>query len=202
MTYPSIIGLNGVARAGKDTVAKILHDLYGYEVFSFSETLNDALYTLDKAVGDRAAIMVGPLIQDFGREEVYKRYSDLVDEWGYEEAKNFAGVRSLLQAMGTEVGRNLLGEDIWVEALFKKIGVQKAVITNVRFPNEAEAVWKRDGEVWEVIRPGFQPALGHVSDTALDAYRKNEYILNNGTVEELSQKVISVMDNAVQRSFS
>ena len=187
MTLPRIIGLNGVARSGKDTVAKILHDLYNYEVYSFSETLNDALVALNPVVYS-TLVSTNP--------DVYEptRYASIIAVRGYEAAKEVPEVRRLLQAMGTEVGRNILGEDIWVDALFKKIGSHKAVITNVRFPNEADAVWGRDGVVWEVIRPGYKPALGHVSDTALDAIQKDAYIHNDGTIRDLADKVMRILD--------
>lgn len=186
--HPRIIGLNGVARAGKDTVAGILHDIYGYEIFSYSETLNDALIALNPfiAPGDGAG---------------HLRYADAVEFEGYEVAKERPEVRRLLQAMGTEVGRNMFGQNIWVDALMKKIGNEKAVITNVRFPNEAEAVWSRGGQVWEIYRPGFVPANGHISDTALEAVRKDAVIFNDGDIPTLAQKVIATMD-PVQAAFA
>lgn len=189
MILPKIIGLNGVARAGKDTVATVLQDLYGYKIFSFSETLNDALYTLDRESGPNAGFYVKKETPDDVR---WVRYADLVDEVGYEQAKEFPGVRAALQVMGTEVGRNLLGENVWVDALFHKIGDERAVITNVRFPNEYTKVKSRRGVVWRVQRPGFEPALGHISDTALDTHTFDEVIENDGTIEDLTRKVIRI----------
>ena len=186
---PRIIGLNGVARAGKDTVADILVDLYGYRKASFSDILNKALYTLDRAVGKEAGVYV----KREGEDTRYLRYADLVDDLGYEGAKEHTGVRKLLQAMGTEVGRDLLGKNIWVDALFNNLDGGPVVITNVRFPNEAAAVWLRNGVVWEVTRSGYTPALGHISDTALDAIKKDAYISNNGTKTDLANRVIDLL---------
>jgi hypothetical protein len=199
--YPRIIGLNGVARAGKDTVAGILHDLYGYEVFSYSETLNDALINLNPIVEIPWEQDVPGLVVTgaYPGAPIFYRYAPLIEHVGYEVAKEIPEVRRLLQAMGTEVGRNMFGENIWVDALMKKIeGKPKVAITNVRFPNEAEAVWSRGGEVWEVIRPGFEPALGHTSDTALDAIVKDAYIYNDGDVRALADKVIKTMDDPIR----
>lgn len=194
--YPNIIGLNGVARAGKDTVAKVLHDIYGYEIKSYSDALNRALIALNPMVS-----LNPDMVDEFGNttalsvKDGWTRYAILESAVGYEKAKDQPEVRALLQRMGTEVGRNMLGQDIWVDALFKDrpLGAKWAIV-NVRFPNEAEAVWKRGGVVWEVTRPGFKPALGHISDTALDAVAKDAYLHNDGTVEELAQKVITLMD--------
>lgn len=198
MTYPPIIGLNGVARAGKDTVAKVLHEIYGYEIKSYSDALNEALIALNPMVALNPAKFhpeKGALRLSTEDDGGWTNYATLLASWGYERAKEEPEVRRLLQRLGTEVGRNMLGADIWVEALFKDRPLgEKWAIVNVRFPNEAEAVWKRGGKVWEITRPGFKPALGHISDTALDHVRKDEYIENDGTVEELAQKVITIMD--------
>jgi hypothetical protein len=187
VTLPPIIGLNGVARAGKDTVAKILHDLYGYEIASFSDILNRALIALNPWVD------VMPSGGGFSAGG-YARYADLVAGIGYERAKEQSEIRRLLQAMGTEVGRNLLGEDIWVDAMFNHLPKgQLVTITNVRFPNEAWAVWRRHGVIWEITRPGFTPALGHVSDTALEAVKKDAYIHNDSSIPALADKVIDLL---------
>lgn len=200
--YPPIIGLNGVARAGKDTVAQILHDLYGYEIFSFSETLNDALVVLNPIVKIPWEQDVPGLVVVGTRpgDPLFIRYADLVNEVGYETAKEIPEVRRLLQTMGTEVGREMFGEDVWVDALFKKIGNRFAVITNVRFPNEADEVWMRGGVVWKVSRPGYKPALGHLSDTALDAYRKDALLRNDGTIRDLALQVVQLLSGTVENA--
>lgn len=188
MTHPQIIGLNGVARAGKDTVGNILHDLYGYEIVSFSDALNNALIALNPWL-DTGSLSGG------GGHSTYERYASAVKRLGYEQAKDtYPEVRRLLQCMGTEVGRNMFGQDIWVEAMFKNYSGQKWAVVNARFPNEFEAIWSREGVIWEVTRPGFKPALGHVSDTAGDHLQKDAYIDNDGTIEELAQQVITLMD--------
>lgn len=189
-SYPRIIGLNGVARAGKDTVAEILHSLYGYQIASYSDVLNRALIALDPWVCD-VAISVNDRLTDEARTY---RYAELVALVGYERAKEVPEVRRLLQRMGTEVGRNMLGADIWVNALFENLGSGLVAITNVRFPNEYDAVKKRGGVVWRVDRPGFEPANGHISDRALDAYSFDARIYNDGTVRDLADKVMRLMD--------
>lgn len=177
---PLVIGLNGVARAGKDTVAGILRDLYGYQIASFSDILNKSLIALNPWVIESS--------------EGWLRYADTIDLLGYEKAKEIPEVRRLLQAMGTEVGRNLLGENIWVEAMFKNLPPGLVTITNVRFPNEYEAVKARGGVVWRVDRPGFKPANNHISDTALDAYSFDARIYNDGTVHDLADRVMHRLD--------
>jgi hypothetical protein len=196
-SYPRIIGLNGVARAGKDTVAEILHSLYGYQTASYSDMLNKALIALDPVVLIPWNLDVSlPLIVSGVRpgDPLLLRYSDLVDQTGYEKAKEVPEVRRLLQRMGTEVGRNMLGEDIWVDALFTNLEGGPVAITNVRFPNEYDAVKQRGGVVWRVDRPGFEPANNHISDRALDAHSFDARIYNDGSVRDLADKVMRLMD--------
>jgi len=82
-----IIGLSGRAGSGKDEVAKVLVDLYGYKRIAFADAIRDALYELNPLVSDRI------------------RVADLVDEYGWDFAKKNFEVRRLLQVFGTEVGR-------------------------------------------------------------------------------------------------
>ena len=45
-------------------------------------------------------------------------YREAIEERGYTEAKaEFPEVRRLLQVFGTEVGRDLFGENVWVDIM-------------------------------------------------------------------------------------
>lgn len=188
MSLPQIIGLGGVARSGKDTIGMILHEVYGYRIASFSDILNKALYTLDRSMGDSGGLFIRT---DEASYPVH--YANLIDSLGYESAKEYPGVRKALQAMGTEVGRTLLGEDVWVDAMFNDLPSGLVAIVNVRFPNEFDAVRKRGGVVWRVTRPGYTAANGHISDTALDGHIFDHHIENDGTVGDLAQKVVEAV---------
>lgn len=176
---PRIVGLNGVARAGKDTVAEILVRDFGYEIVSFSDLLNRCLVALNPIV-----------VPGTGA-----RYATLEKLLGYEVAKEIPEVRALLQRMGTEVGRNLIDDDLWVKALFGSLDERgRYAIVNVRFPNEAEGTLDAGGVVWRVERPGYEAAQGHSSDTALDDWFGFEHVIaNDGTLEDLRDKVTEIM---------
>lgn len=168
-----LVGLSGYAQSGKDTAANALREL-GYERIAFADVLRSAVYALN------------PLLPD-GR-----RVQDIVDEMGWDRAKvNFTEVRTLLQRMGTEVGRNLLGDNIWVDTALRNLSDDgKYVVTDCRFPNEAEAICSRGGVVFRVIRPGVERANDHPSETSLDDYDFDGILLNDGTLEEFSQSVV------------
>lgn len=174
------IGLSGYARSGKDAVAKILVEEHGYVRVSWADKLREAVYALDPIVGWTGLLRRRPV-----------RYSALIDAIGYEAAKDHLvygpEVRRTLQRMGTEAGRNVLGENVWVDALVNSMeNGKRYVIPDTRFPNEALAITERmAGEVWRVNRPGFTPTNSHPSETALDGWQFNVNLNNDGTLDDL-----------------
>lgn len=162
--------------------------------------------------------------------------------------------RKLLQLLGTEAGRNIIHPNIWVNALFadypkivdmddKGLDVyENWIITDVRFPNEAQAIKDRGGIVIRVNRycydsledylvthpdknvsakavkivsdwgfnkhgvmeeklkeipesKGYYEKSNHPSETALDNYEFDHVIDNNGSIEELVEKVKKILIN-------
>ena len=167
-----IIGLAGKAGSGKDEVAKILIDLYGYKRIAFADAIRDALYELNPLVADRL------------------RVTDLVDEYGWDFAKKNPEVRRLLQIFGTEVGRKQFGEDVWVEKVIFDLDIgDKVVITDVRFGNEHYAIKWNHGEVWRVERPNLEPVADHISEHALDGCEFDRVIKNAGSLDDLVELV-------------
>lgn len=180
---PTIIGLTGVAESGKDTVGKILVEKHGYTRVSFADPLREALYRLNPTV--RCGFTAQSPVQS------------LVDTLGWDEAKKNPEVRRLLQVLGTEVGRELLSEHVWIDLADRKInkiadqtpGIwPRIVITDVRYHNEAAFIhsWV-GGLVVRVDRPGYGPVNGHDSDNtrvAVDAT-----ISNSGSLDDLHDAV-------------
>lgn len=185
-----LIGLSGYARSGKDTVAKILQDKYDITPLSFTTALNDVL------LATNPIIVVDNHFQPI-------RLCEIIDEIGWEKAKDVhPEVRRLQQKLGTDGVRNNISKDAWVQALYNNnkdlIDNGKAAITNVRFPNELIFVREYGGYVIRVVRPGYFPANGHVSDTALDAYGFDAIIKNDGDLGKLEQEVIAVYESLIK----
>ncbi len=108
--------------------------------------------------------------------------------------------RLLLQLLGTEGGREIIHPNIWVNSLFSEFKPDmKWIITDVRFPNEADAVKNHGGLLLRIERPWVDYKKGmsdqrfvHPSETALDNYDGFDHIINNnGTIEDLYNKVSS-----------
>lgn len=176
-----IIGLSGYARSGKDTVADILIANAGFERIAFADKLRAALYALNPIldiVPERGAIFL----------------QEVIDEFGWDGVKGTVfgpEVRRLLQRMGTEAGRNVLGENIWVDATFKDLDDDKNYVsTDCRFWNEAKSVKAKFGEVWRITRPGVGPINDHISEIGLDKWEFDRHIRNDGTLADLQYNVL------------
>jgi len=180
-----IIGLSGYAQSGKSTVAKIMVEEFGYEQLAFADGIRRAVFALN------------PVIPN-GKTGGWDRLQDLVTKRGWEYTKNNNyEVRRLLQVFGTEVGRELFDEDIWVQELFKVIGQSGAgnyVISDVRFPNEAGAVRAAGGVVWRVVRPFTNRVNEHISESALDDLSFEKIILNNSGFNGLQKQVAAFLE--------
>lgn len=173
-----IIGLSGYAQVGKDTVAAILVEDYGYTRIGFADIIKKACYLLD------------PIISLDGM-----RLAHAVEKYGWEGAKQAPEVRRLLQAMGSEVGRDLIDAQIWVELTLHGVRPEdKIVISDVRFKNEAEEIKWKQGEVWRISRVERDtPVNIHRSETDMDSWDFDQYIANNGSLDDLQIEIKTIM---------
>lgn len=131
----------------------------------------------------------------YARAHTY-RVQDIVDKHGWEEAKKIGDVRELLQRLGTDAGRNVLGDNIWVDTCFRKAeDGQRYFLTDCRYPNEAEAVKSRSGYMVRVNRPGFGPINDHISEVGLDGYEFDFVIDNDGSLDDLRGKVLNFLES-------
>lgn len=172
---PKVIGLSGYARSGKDTTADVLNRLYGFKRVAFADNLKSF-------VRDINPYAVFP-----GSDKV--RVQELVDSIGDEEAKTHPEYRRLLQEVGNQA-RKYFGDDVWIKAVMRHLEPEVYfVISDVRYPNEADAIKEVGGEVWRVQRPGVGPANDHISEHALDHYKFDAYVINDGDITDLEGEV-------------
>ena len=67
--------------------------------------------------------------------------------------------RRMLQKVGTEEGRNVFGENIWINItetwikLLNERGVERFIISDVRFKNEADWIKKMNGILVKIVAP-------------------------------------------------
>lgn len=193
MTAPALIGLLGKKRSGKDSFASVLLEDFGFQRVAFADPLRDAALALDPFVGPTP--LPGDLVPS------YHRLSEVIDALGWERAKDFAPeVRRILQALGTDAIRTL-DDGFWVRMAMQKVAELReptrrwpsgelytpgspVVVTDVRFPNEAEAIRQAGGVLIRVERPGFD-GDGHATETALDGWPEDYVVDNDADLEAL-----------------
>lgn len=192
MSNDILIGLSGWARAGKDTCAQHLVEKYGFERHGFADALRESLYALNpwiRLTQEEARAVFGARAGG----PALIRLRELVDRVGWEAAKSCAEVRESLQHLGKEGGRDVIGEDVWVRALLRRYAGGRWVISDVRFPNEANAIADLGGSILRVHRLGFGPLNDHASETSLDDYRFDAHVNNVGTLEDLPAALIEAI---------
>lgn len=180
-----LIGLSGYARSGKDAAATFLV-ARGFKRIALADTLRDILYTTDPFVPSHD-------IRNIHTPVYVTRLSALVDEVGWDKAKSNPEVRRLLQVLGTEAGRNILGEDVWVNHALGSYDNSDVVVTDVRFRNEAEFIRSKGGLVVRIERPGVGPVNDHSSDNGLLGYHFDTTIVNDGRLNDLRESILKVI---------
>jgi hypothetical protein len=218
-----IIGINGKIGSGKDTVGKIIQYLQCHNTgeITIQDVISNpehewwleeqSKFEIKKFAGKLkqiGSILSGVLVEMFEDQEFKKL--NMNPEWGMT-------YREFLQKLGTEAMREGLHTNVWVNALFAdyhltpdknanelfteefltgsstlRYEYPNWIITDMRFPNEMEAVELREGVTIKVVRPGT--AVGtHPSEIALDDAYFDHVISNDGTIEDLVEKVKQIL---------
>ena len=164
-----VIGFAGYAGSGKNAAAEAL----GGVVIGFADPLYAGL-----------AAMLGVT-----EEQLRARPTKELPMAGIGKSP-----RDLLRTLGTEWGRELVREDIWIVRARQRIedasqaGAAIVAVCDVRFPNEVAMVRELGGQVWWVDRPGVTCGE-HVSDRAVGPEDCDLVVDNSGTVEQLRWRV-------------
>jgi len=176
--------VGGYAHSGKDAFVDGLENCGDYCRTFMSKPLMNALLTLDPVIE-----VENPYNMQLFAREPNVRYSALHALLGYTESKDEPEVRRLLQVLGTEIGRNMFGDDVWVNMIFEELfeaDKPYGAVTGVRFANEMSTL-KSNFEttsVW-IHRPGIVPINSHSSDNSLGPDDFDIIIENTGTLADL-----------------
>jgi hypothetical protein len=180
MSPTVVLGLMGSKGSGKDTFADMLVADHGFTKVAFADALRDALLVLN------------PVIMGYSHyEDDLTRYSELIESYGYDEAKRlFPEVRRLLQTLGTDVVRNMIGMNTWVDILERRIWAMEGpvVVSDVRFRNEAWMVQAQEQGVTLLINR-YDPLFDrdqHQSETDLIGYTPDLTVWNNHDLASLA----------------
>lgn len=165
--------LAGKARSGKDTAAKIITDYY--------ETK-------------------GKRVVQIGFADYIKNYAMNITNWdGSDETKP----RELLQVLGTDIVRNTINEDFFINRVCEDIIVYKhffdvIIISGARFPNELDIPKARFSNVCiiGVKRDNYNDGLTskqqkHITENALEGYNNYDCLIkNDGDLDSFKEKIL------------
>lgn len=183
-----IIGLAGFAQTGKDTVGQILVRSHGFKRLAYADAIRKFLLAIDPFVW--SDLQMGGV-----------RLSTVVpnhrtDSKGWEGAKTMPEVRRLLQLTGSEGGREVLGEDVWVNIVTEQIKCmpeQDFVVTDCRFKNECWSISDLGGKIVRVLKDGVGPPNTHSSEMDILTWPYDDYINNNGDMVFLEREVVRIL---------
>lgn len=206
-----IIALSGLAKSGKSTVMKII---------KLADSWNNSKYF--KSIYPDKQHFIKHFIEFHSEAAIsctsYEEVSfanslkccisyifgidrNLLDDQLVKESPNTLGItdkdghvytfRELLQLLGTEVGRNI-SNDLWVKSAFNSLEENgNYIISDVRYINEAEACLKAGAILIRIDRNVEQ--MDHSSETELKDFKSfNHIITNNGSLEELINKILQL----------
>ncbi len=169
-----LIGITGRAKSGKDTVGKHLMMRRNFHRMAFADPLKDAM-----------AATFGVAVEEFHCE---KLKDEIEPHWGI--------TRRFMLQHGADALRAKFGQglfvDRWVHGFLQVADTEHVVVTDVRYPSEAEVIRSLGGVIVDIRReesglPGL--AGKHSSEQALDASLIDRILINNGTKEDLYQWV-------------
>jgi hypothetical protein len=200
-----LIGINGYAGSGKDTVGKIIQYLLSaFNGVNLEKILNNyeeyewmleeqSEWEIKKYAGklkEIASLLTGIPVQKFEDQEFKNTY--LSEEWRVHGLP--MKVREFLQYLGTNALRNCLHQNTWINALFADYTpTHNWIITDVRFPNEAKAIKDRGGIIIRVDRPFVKPINNHSSEIALDEWNFDYKIGNVSDLKSLAFTVENIL---------
>jgi len=176
---PIVIGIAGRRGHGKDTAAKALE---GFENVKFAGPIKAMARAFFAYIGMNPATI-----------------NRVVDGDMKETPLDCLGGKTgryLQQVIGTEMGRDLIWDRIWINAAkMRAAQFPKVAITDLRFPNEREAIADEMGGVTMRVRnPRIEVKPGeHPSEDLVDTLQVQFEIANDGTIEDLHEKVRAVL---------
>lgn len=172
-----LIVLSGLAGSGKSTIAAEL-ERSGYTIVKFSAPLKDMM----RAVG-------------LSDREIEGDLKELPSHLLCGKSPRYA-----MQMLGTEWGRQLIGEDFWVSAWQQSVRAVleqggKVVTDDCRYGNELDAALDLGGTPIRLIRRGAGIAGSHSSETGLEGVGMPT-VHNDRPPKEVARDILYIVSEA------
>lgn len=195
-----LIGFGGRLTSGKDTAADYLVTQHDWVKVNMSTPLHQMALVLNPWL--RISVMERRVIDkkhDIWLSSEFYTYTELTNLLGYTIAKEVGEYRAFLQRFGTDVGRKMIDEDLWVKKADEAITSLRmegrdVCITGIRFDNELAMIQDNVVDdlpgflVW-VERPGLASAATSHESERLTSGDFDVVLTNDGTLEDLYKTV-------------
>ena len=103
--------------------------------------------------------------------------------------------RKMLELVGTELGREILQQDVWVDRIVRDVALNKvrvAIISDVRFENEAKFIQDKEGELIKIACPSnpYKINSTHASNKGINTEFITDVIVNKmDGIDKLEESV-------------
>jgi hypothetical protein len=172
---PTIIGLMGRSRVGKDTVANIITESHpSYKIVRLSMPLKLAAcqlygYTLEQ-------------LESSAKEEIDPRWNKTPRET----------IQSLTDYMMKYMGNNFFTKKLYHSYDENQFG-KYIIIPDVRYEHDILEIQKRNGIIIKIERPNN--VYRHTFENHIDYLKGTYRIVNDGLLEDLKEKVNQTLES-------
>jgi hypothetical protein len=178
--YIPIIGLLGRSRVGKDTAATFIINKLGKDsthVARLSQPLKTAAMSL----------------YNFSASQVEEAEKEVVD------SRYASTPRECIQALCTHIMK-MHGADFFSRQLFGRFDDGQfhgkcLIIPDIRFNHDINEVHKRGGLVIKVVRPFNPDVPNHGWESAIDQFRGDHEVQNNGDLNQFLEAINQILCN-------
>ena len=194
----NIVAVTGRTGHGKSEVIRPYQEK-GYKLIKFADTLKDLVCNLINV--DREFIEAHKDdLKDYAISNMQLASAlnlSVEDITSIRESNTYSSIRELLQFIGTNIIREYYPS--WhIDNLKNKItDGNDYCIDDLRFLNEVAPIKELGGTIIRIIRPDQEDdrddVTSHQSEVEQDSIVADHTIINDGTLEDLSKKVTSVI---------
>jgi len=196
-----IIGIMGMAEAGKDSTADAIESQIRVVRFAFADRLRSEIAS---AFGIDVRILMDRSLRNTPLEQLALRRCTDVGFCSYAwELSLLPGVRprNLMQRWGDY--RRMQNPDYFIppaesariRGVFSEVPLM--VCTDVRYENEAAWVWRHGGWLWRVTRPELVVTDSHSSERSTRDIAADVTIVNSDSLDALRRIVVDLLTPVV-----
>ena len=184
MSDKKIIALTGLKGSGKDTAYNAIRGTY--KQFRFATALKKMIIEMLVQAG-------------YQRHEARLRVENSKLKEEPMDLLDGKTPREIMQSLGTEWGRDMVAQDIWVNITMRAVNKayrQTCCITDLRFPNELKAVRAAGGKVIRIVRPGIDLGVGsaHPSEAFISQMEPDAEIINDRSKAHLYRQMVATIN--------